>query len=198
VAINNLTKAYGKLRGGLQIMNETLGEPGTLGMIVMSGAAPYLISAKHVLAKDRPGIGDKVAQPAVKQTFAVVERVSKGLDCAAARLSDSAKFALEILHIGPLSAPRSPVEGMRVIKAGASTGVTEGKITRINGDEITIKPLDDFPLEYQLSDTGDSGAVWVERESRAPLGLHYSAQSGGAGVAYAIPMLTVLRELNLE
>ena len=50
---------------------------------------------------------------------------------------------------------------MRVLKAGASTGVTEGKITRINGEEITLKPLDDFPLDYQLSDTGDSGAIWV-------------------------------------
>ena len=43
---------------------------------------------------------------------------------------------------------------------------------------------------------GDSGAVWVETESRAPVALHYSAQSGGRGVAYAIPMPAVLRALQ--
>ena len=111
MAINNLSKVYGKLRGGLQIMNETIGEPGTLGMIVLSGGVPYLISAKHVLAKDRPAVGDKVVQPAGQNTLATVERVGKTLDCAAARLVDGAKFALEILHIGPLGAARSPEVG---------------------------------------------------------------------------------------
>ncbi|HXW13486.1 MAG TPA: hypothetical protein VEN79_03165 [Terriglobia bacterium] len=51
--------------------------------------------------------------------------------------------------------------------------------------------------EYQLSDTGDSGAAWVESETRAPVALHHSAQSGGESVAYALPMPAVLRELNL-
>jgi hypothetical protein len=199
VSIKNLARVYGKLRGGLQIMSRDVGEPGTLGMIVFASGVPYLISARHVLAKGRPGIGDAICQPARSdKDIAIVERVSERLDCASARLIDAAGFALEILHIGILTAPRDPVEGMRVIKAGASTGVTEGKVSRINGDEVTIKPLSDFPLEYQLSDTGDSGAVWVESESRAPVALHYSAQSGGASVAFAIPLPVVLRELQLS
>jgi hypothetical protein len=126
-----------------------------------------------------------------------VERVSDRLDCAAARLIDGQQFALEILNIGLLAAVKEPAEGMRVIKTGASTGVTEGKITRVDGDEVTIKPLADFPLEYQLSDTGDSGSVWVESATRSPVALHYSAQSGGGSVAFAIPLPTVLRELAL-
>jgi hypothetical protein len=197
MSIGNLARVYGKLRGGLQIMNRILGEPGTLGMLVASGGVPYLISAKHVLAGNRPGIGDAICQPAGAKDIAIVERVGERLDCAAARLVEGQPFALEILHIGTPAAPGEPVEGMRVLKAGAATGVTEGKITRVDGDEVTIQPLADFPLEYQLSDTGDSGAVWVERDSRAPVALHYSAQSGGAGVAYAIPLASVLRELRL-
>ena len=178
-------------------MNREVSEPGTLGMIVVSGGVPYLISAKHVLAKGRPGVGDAVGQPAGTRTIATVERVSDRFDCACARLADGQLYALEILHIGVPAGPRDPAEGMRVLKAGAATGVTEGKITRVDGDEITIKPLADFPLDYQLSDVGDSGAVWVESESRAPVALHYSAQSGGASVAYALPLNTVLRELKL-
>ena len=197
MSIKNLARVYGKLRGGLQIMNREVTEPGTLGMIVVSGGSPFLISARHVLAKNRPGVGDAICQPAGTKTIAIVERVSDRLDCASARLADGQAYALEILHIGALTAPRDPVEGMCVIKTGAATGVTEGRITRVDGDEITIRPLSDFPLEYQLSDTGDSGAIWVESESRAPIGLHYSAQSGGASIAYALPLGTVLRELQL-
>ena len=196
MSIRNLARVYGKLRGGLQIMNREIGEPGTLGMLVTVGGVTYLISAKHVLAKGRPGIGDAVRQPAGSNDIAIVERVSERLDCAAARVIAGVPFAPEILHIGALAPTRDPAEGMRVIKAGASTGVTEGKITRIDGNEVTIKPLADFPLEYELSDTGDSGSVWVESESRAPVALHYSAQSGGGSVAYAIPMPAVLRELT--
>jgi hypothetical protein len=197
MSIKNLARIYGKLRGGLQIMNAELQEPGTLGMIVVCGGAPYLVSAKHVLAGKRPGIGDVIRQPAAAGDIAVVERVSPMLDCAAARLNADRQFALEILHIGKPAEPADPVEGMRVIKAGAATGVTEGRVTQVNGNEVVIKPLRDFPLEYQLSDTGDSGAVWIDLEGRAPVALHYSAQSGGESVAFGIPMAAVLRELNL-
>ena len=177
-------------------MSRQLREPGTLGMIVAHGGANYLISAKHVLAGNRPAVGDAICQPAGTTDVAIVERVSQRLDCAAARLVAGQAFAFEVLNIGTLAPPRDPAEGMRVIKAGAATGVSEGKIVRLNGDEIVIKPLADFPLEYELSAAGDSGAVWLESQSRAPVGLHYSAQSGGGGVAYAIPMPTVLRELQ--
>lgn len=197
MAINNLARVYGKLRGGLQIMNREVREPGTLGIIVVSAGSPFLVSAKHVLAAQRPGIGDAVCQPAGTAVIATVERVSATLDCAAARLAPGQAYALEILHVGRPAAPREPEEGMRVIKAGASTGVTEGRVTLVDGMEVVIKPLADFPLEYQLSDTGDSGAVWVESVTRAPIALHYSAQSGGESVAYAIPLPAVLRELNL-
>lgn len=177
-------------------MSREVGQPGTLGMIVASAGAPYLISARHVLAKNRPGIGDAICQPAGAKAIAIVDRVSAQLDCARARLVDGEVFTeLEILHIGILTTPRDPVEGM--IKTGAATGVTQGKVLRINGNEVTIKPLSDFPLEYQLSDTGDSGAIWVESQSHAPVAMHYSAQSGGASVAYAIPLPAVLRELQL-
>src|ERR1700704_5536951 len=104
MSIRNLARIYGKLRGGLQIMSRVLGEPGTLGMIVVApgrlvggAGVPYLISAKHVLAKDRPGFGDLICQPAGTADIATVERVSQRLDCAAARLADGQLFALEIL-----------------------------------------------------------------------------------------------------
>jgi len=104
------------------------------------------------------------------------------------------KITLRTFKVEPRPLPKVD---SKLIKAGAATGVTEGRITRVEVAQVTIKPLADFPLEYELSDTGDSGAAWVESETRAPVALHYSAQSGGESVAYAIPMPAVLRELNL-
>src|SRR5436190_469764 len=102
MSIGNLKRVYQQLRGGLQIMNRVLEEPGTLGMIVSSGGAPYLISAKHVLAGARPGVGDRIVQIAGSTDIAIVDRVSGRLDCAAARLAGGLEFAREILNIGPL------------------------------------------------------------------------------------------------
>jgi hypothetical protein len=62
---------------------------------------------------------------------------------------------------------------------------------------VTIKPLLDCPIDYQLSDAGDSGAVWVEISTRAPVAMHVAAQSGGGAMAFAIPLPTVLKELEL-
>jgi hypothetical protein len=198
MSMGNLKRIYGNLRGGLQIMNRAAEEPGTLGMIVSADGGACLISARHVLAPNRPGIGDAVVQRPGAPEIAIVERVSDRLDCAAARLASDVRFAPEILNIGPLAPIKDPAEGMRVVKVGASTDVTEGRITQVNGDEVTIEPLADFPLEYQLSDTGDSGSVWVEIATRAPVALHYSAQSGGASVAFAIPLAVVMAELGLS
>jgi hypothetical protein len=115
-------------------MSREVGQPGTLGMIVASAGVPYLISARHVLAKNRPGIGDAICQPAGAKAIAIVDRVSAQLDCARARLVDGEVFTkLEILHIGILTTPRDPVEGIIVIKTGAATGVTQGKVSRIPG-----------------------------------------------------------------
>lgn len=198
MSVKNLARVYDKLRGGLQIMNVELQEPGTLGMIVVFGGAPYLVSAKHVLAGPRRGIGDAVRQPNGRFDIAVVDRISATLDCAAARLNAGQQFELEILNIGKLVSPVDPVEEMRVMKVGASTGATQGRVTRVEGNQVVIKPLKDFPLDYQLSEGGDSGAVWVDMDSRAPVALHFSAQSGGESIAFGIPMPAVLRELRLS
>ena len=40
MSIKNLARVYGKLRGGLQIVSREVDEPGTLGMIVVSGGVP--------------------------------------------------------------------------------------------------------------------------------------------------------------
>ena len=89
----------------------------------------------------------------------------------------------EILGIGTASAPIAPVPGMRVVKSGRSTEITEGVINTINGNTIEIKLHPDFPATYDLSDPGDSGAVWLEQESRAPVALHRAGTTSGPSFA---------------
>jgi hypothetical protein len=202
MSIKNHSRVYRPLLGGVQIINGRLGEPGTLGMIVPSPSQDghFLLTAGHVLAKGTPAdhVGDLVYQPQASNDthVAVVAQVSARLDCAAARLVETG-FSLEILGIGKLAATAEPKEGMHVIKSGVATGVTEGRIDRVRGEEVTIRLLKGFPFEYELCEAGDSGAIWIDIESRAPVALHFAAQSGGEAVAFAIPLPAVLHELKL-
>jgi len=194
---NNQALVFGKLRAGLQIFNPQVARPGTLGFLLSKGGDTFIIGAKHVLAGTRPGLGDPIRQPAGTSDIAIVRRVSATLDCAAAVLNPDQKFVLELLHIGVPGPALAPALGMRVIKVGSTTGVTEGVIDRINDNEVTVKPLRDAPLEYHLTEHGDSGSVWLERDSHSPVAMHFSAQSGGASVSFAIPWPVVLTELDL-
>lgn len=95
----------------------------------------------------------------------------------------------------PLVAPHV---GLRVIKSGARTGVTEGVVSGLNGPIITIDPPIGADAGYQLSEPGDSGAVWVDAGTSIPVALHLSGTNGHPEQARGIEIAFVLQSLNLQ
>jgi hypothetical protein len=99
------------------------------------------------------------------------------------------------LGIGRLGEPVDPAVGMEVVKSGAATGLTEGTIRSITAGRVEIRPLN-LPDDYQLSDGGDSGAVWIEKNTFSPVVLHQGSTNEGFAIGRAIK--EVLTALNLR
>jgi hypothetical protein len=178
------------------------GEAGTLGMVLTSdGTDRWALTCLHVLA--RPDLTlvptDQVLQPdASGGVIAVLRdaRMDGEFDAIGVPLMVAASD--EVLGIGQLAAAREPEEGMRVIKSGWKTGVTEGRILRVTGDEVIIEPLPGFPSNYLLATGGDSGAVWVDAATRSPVARHKAESGAGAHVAFASALPAVLTSLSLR
>lgn len=198
---------FNPLRGGIAIQNPVVGRFGTLGCIATSdGTDRWIVSCYHVLCRLSGIMPKNVLEPvfafddATLQTplaMASTQKANRAMDWAAA-LVTNAPVVGQILGIGRLIAPAQPVLGMRVIKAGAETGVTEGRIVRVLPSEVEI----DFfgmPPRYQLSEGGDSGAVWIDADTHAPVALNYKGSDWGTPErAFARPFPMVLDDLELE
>jgi hypothetical protein len=105
----------------------------------------------------------------------------------------------ELLGVGPINpAPVSPRVGMRVLKYGVATELTEGVVADIQGSDVIIAPAPGFPAEYQLSDIGDSGALWLEQGSLRAVALHKQGAAGGAEKAVGSVVNDVLARLGLK
>lgn len=197
------------LRGGVRVHNPkstpTGGTLGTLGFIgVDSSGQRWLVSCYHVLCRMTgafpAGATEFIYHPdSLSSTLPIAiqtdAKIDEALDCAAARLIGSSEP--QIHAIGKLNKPVDPVIGMRVIKSGASTGVTEGHIVGITGD-IEIAPIAHVD-KYDLSEGGDSGALWVDADTMSPVALHYLGSEGsGAERAFAKPIKAILASLQLE
>lgn len=203
--MNNADLQYRPLLCGISLLNARVGEPGTLGHVARdANGSLWLISAYHVLCN--AGLSPYTADEAIYQPAAdfspfriASTRSSKAnpvLDCAAALLDPGIACANTQLGIGSVTAPRPPSLGMRVVKAGAVTGVTEGIITQINGDTIRIEADPAFDKNYVLSAAGDSGALWLEQNTRAPVALHRGHASPQR--ADALNLQTALAALGLQ
>ncbi len=202
--MNNADLQYRPLLGGISLLNARVAEPGTLGYFGRDAlGATWIISAYHVLCNSdlSPYVADEaIYQPAaeyapyhVATTHAAKANVQ--LDCAAARLDTRATVLNAQLALGAVAVPKAAAVGMRVCKSGAVTGVTEGVITQVDGDTIQIAADIAFDANYVLSDAGDSGSLWLEQSTRAPVGLHRG--HGSPRVATAGSILDVLAALQL-
>jgi hypothetical protein len=104
----------------------------------------------------------------------------------------------EILGIGKLSQPVVPTIGMRVLKSGAETGVTEGRIIKVTAEEVEIAPPGMLP-GYELSEGGDSGSIWVDAATNSPVALHFKGSDRGTPErAYGRPIQAVLDALGVQ
>jgi hypothetical protein len=214
---SNHIRTYARLRGGIAIHNPNAdasvpgGAYGTLGFIGTSdGADRWLVSCYHVLCRKNadfpPGAIEPIFHPVSQfepAPVAVVSdaRANRQLDCAAALLLIPGMALGQILGIGKLADPSAPAVGMRVIKSGAETGVTEGLIVKIVGDEVEIAPLGYTvkPTEYELSEGGDSGSLWIDAATSAPVAMHYRGSDRDTPErAFAKAILPVLNTLQLR
>lgn len=197
----NHKEAFRPLRAGVHVKGRANARAGTIGLFALDAAgARYLVTCRHVL--EGPGglvDGDDVLQGA--GTSDVVARASAahasaGLDVAAARLIVQAACEPAAAGIGPWSAPAAPVVGQRVVKAGYATGVTEGVVDDVSGSDVRIVPPPGFPATYRLTATGDSGALWLDRDTRAAVALHRRGDAGSASLA--VDVRAALAALSLR
>ena len=206
MSLYNHRLTYRPLRGGLEIYNAVVDEVGTLGFIAQSprgGPERWLVSCYHVLVgspNTLPGEGETILQPsAVADAVAVIDpmHMDAGLDCAAAKVLYGITATAEILGIGCPGVPIDPVPGMRLLKSGATTGVTEGVVETVAGDDVTIAIPDGFDPNYELSGPGDSGSLWLARDTLQPVALHIRGMTGATRRCSAKRIVAVLAALDL-
>jgi hypothetical protein len=202
----NHIQSFRPLRGGIAISNGNGGRLGTLGCMVTSdGADRWILSAHHVLRGAGPELGDDepVFQPALGGADLPVARTRRAraspeLDAAAALIVDNIGAVNEILGIGAVGPLAEPVEGARVIKSGVATGITEGQIIRVVGDDVRIELLRGYPSKYELSAISDSGAIWLDQDTLSPVALHVAGNDTGIEIAVGVRLSAVLRALGLR
>ena len=205
---------------------------GTLGGFVTSrGKNDVLIlSNNHVLAdENRCKVGDAILQPGdidggKKQADQVAKLLKfiplssakpNTLDCATAKLLDGIEWDVDRLTgLGRLAGLSDrPLEpGLRVAKVGRTTGLTRGRISAFELDDLAIvydmgNIIFDDSLEIEsttsrpFSDGGDSGSLIVDAEKKAVAQLFAGSDIGGRGnmgVTYATPIRRVLDALKVD
>ena len=127
-----------------------------------------------------------------------VTHVDLVLDVAAARLEPWVAYRQASLGIGTIKSIVDAVVGMRVIKSGSASTVTEGVVADVQADRITIEPVTGYPPGYNLCDSGDSGAAWLDVDSRRIVAVHVRGNDTGSEVAYAALARAALKALALS
>ncbi len=203
--MQNETLPFRPLRPSTLIYNPAAQEAGSIGCFgTTDGLDAWIVSCHHVLIGGDAAVAQAVFQPTDADGAAPVAdtglvRALADLDVAAVRVGLGIEVLNTIAGLGPIPADIAPAApGMRVVKLGATTGLTEGEISDVEDDRIRIVPPPGFPRGYRLSAPGDSGALWLELGTLRPVGLHYQGSAGGNAVAYARPLAEALAKLGLK
>jgi hypothetical protein len=212
-------RVFSPLRGGISISNEWSCNYGTLGGMVKDRdtGEEMILSNWHVLAGSAyasKGLG--IYQPGYadggrfEHTIAHLERhaMNEGIDAAVAKVIGARPSINDQLDIGPASGVTAPMLGMRVIKSGRGSDVTEGVIDGVEGE---------YPIRYggflrkikhvyrivpvvvtgQVSTGGDSGSWWLQQDTKKAVALHFAGYDDPE-TALAIAMPQVLDALNVD
>ncbi|MBL9167640.1 MAG: DNA/RNA non-specific endonuclease [Verrucomicrobiales bacterium] len=218
------------LRPGLSVANIS-GTAGTIGAIVYDRetGSPLLLSNWHVLQTTEGQIGDTVVQPGpfddndTGNNFAghlLRSHLGAAGDCAVATIEGRA-INPEVLGISTVLQRLGKAElDDRVVKSGRTTGVTRGKVVRvevqtkmtygdrevvIGGFEIGFDPRRK-PSDGELTKPGDSGAPWVALDPKTGkltdvlLGLHFAGETDEESPEFALACNahSVFEKLNIS
>lgn len=197
---------------------------GTLGAKVFDAetGAAMILSNWHVLAGIptatsglpiwQPGPADGGRSDA--NTIAHLGRFVLGPhDAAVAFISDDRPILDETIEGEMIEDVVAPRLGMRLWKSGRTTGRTEGFIdgvrmtvtmnygaagARLMRDVVHIVPVPGAP-PTEISAGGDSGSVWVDRESGKAVGLHFAGEiSNNPEHALANEIISVIEQLDVK
>lgn len=201
---------------------------GTLGAVVKDKQTgePFILSNNHVLANitngydGRAKIGDPILQPGsydngneqddvignlvryipIKPITDRFNSPTNTVDCALARPLDKKMVENSILGIGKVKGIKEPEIGMRVVKSGRTTGITEGTIQAIDST-ISVKLDDEQDAFFSdqvmispLSEAGDSGSLILDTNQNA-VGLLFA---GSDKVTVCNKITNVMNELEIE
>jgi len=205
---------------------------GTLGCFVrpQGGGSPAILSNNHVLANEnRAKRGDAIVQPGIYdagkdpadviaklENFVKLRRTGANLiDAATATLGKEIEYDLsKLTGLGKLKGAGSAMidEGMAVAKIGRTTGLTHGRVTAFELDNVYVQ-YDAGALQFDgqieiegesekaFSDGGDSGSLIVDQGGFGVALLFAGTDHGGKngkGLTYANPLAAVLSALKIE
>ena len=204
---------------------------GTLGVIVRHEKTrkSVLLSNNHVLAdEDRGKVGDAILQPGAydggKQPndvigtlldFVKLKDRNNLVDAAIASIADGVDVDVKTLKdVGQVAGLRDePIEpGDTVLKLGRTTGLTQGRVTAIEVDDIVVAyDRGDLSFDRQIeiegaadlpfSQGGDSGSLIVDEQFRGCALLFAGGDTGGTngkGLTFANDLATVFQQLNIS
>lgn len=195
-----------------------------------NGTEAHVLSNNHVLANEnRARRGDAILQPGpydggtrghdraaqLARFIRLRRRGANLVDCATARLlPDTGYDAAALAGLGKLKGVSAAMieEGTRVAKVGRTTGVTRGRVTAFEMDDLVVAyDIGNVSFDNQIeiegagskpfSDGGDSGSLIVDRDRYAVAQLFAGSDTGGRnrrGLTYAAPIQSVLDQLNVE
>lgn len=197
---------YRPLISGVAVFNPLNGVTGTLGIILTDGIGRWILSAHHVLGR---AVGAASHGEAIFQPYGVLGSDAPVATLDLPRSDPTQDFALAqvgpgvtcdpwILGIGRPSPAVPAAVGMTVLKSGIRTGVTQGRVASVLGPSIVIETEPAFPSKYDLTSIGDSGSVWVEAATRAPVALHLRGQEGLVEAAFGVEIASILNGRGLS
>ena len=218
---NDNAKRTDPLCGGLSISDPIRNTYGTLGgrVIDRDTGEALILSNFHVLAVDttsRPGMA--IYQPGRMDGGGANDRVAAlarhamavNIDAAVATLDSDGRPLINFqLGLGPVAGLAHPQIGEQVIKSGATTQVTYGLVTGVEGVSEPIRygnlariiahvmRIEPQLLEDRVSAGGDSGSWWLDQATHNVVGLHFAGQFQ-PDIALAINMPMVLDALNVD
>lgn len=201
-------------------------EAGTLGAFVKKDGRLMMLSNSHVLAASGlaargdailyPGRHDGGAEPndLVARLADFVKFETGGdfvnrVDCAIAEPVEGrlAQIREEIKWLGLPAGRIKPQRGMNVTKVGRTTGRTSGRVLDVNFRTVVFYPgvgeigFIDQVLCTRYTQSGDSGALVMDKETGKAVGLHFSGsepEGEVSGSSIFNPIGEVLKALGVS
>ena len=187
-----------------------------------------ILSNWHVLVASLDAtFGEEIVQPATyflgpnpARVVGVLSRwldLDNGYDAAIAVLADKTAIALKVANVDmAIQGMAEPRYGMRLVKSAAMTQNTNALVDGVEGSYaidytrygvgirwmhgIRLVPDTDAPIN-EISLSGDSGAVWIDRDTGNAVALLFAGEDNLTPLyeyALAQPLSPILDMLDIE